>query len=334
MHGEPSPQRVINILTFWRTVLPGPETGARPAGLGLELSCLFHIKAAQAPKFELPAATALSNAAKELSKEQSQLQPESHWPPWNNVKWLGGRQGAFVDFNYLPTGRPCSLKFHWDDGSYSFRFMRKNNGMGEGLHTNQQTVLDWLLRKPVGTACTVTCPISQGLFRGLHQNSCIMVATCLTPSNICFRNPSQHFHAHAFDCHLSGNISKLPSPVHAFLFKLLPLLSNHLSLSASSSHSSSFFLAKRSRAKVFFTEFLKSQNWKTSLTLLFWAHQVNYYVLLILPPKTFLQLFFPLHSFWWFPIIYDYIIFCWNYYNIFQNGLLAISSSPSSPFAT
>lgn len=52
------------MLTFRRTSLPGPETGARSAGLGFELSWISHIKDSQAPKFELPAATALSNAAK------------------------------------------------------------------------------------------------------------------------------------------------------------------------------------------------------------------------------------------------------------------------------
>ena len=54
----------FNMLAFWRTVLPDPETEARSAGLGLEISWLSHIKDPQALKTELPAATALRNAAK------------------------------------------------------------------------------------------------------------------------------------------------------------------------------------------------------------------------------------------------------------------------------
>lgn len=67
-------------------MLPGPGTGARSAGLGLEMSWLSHIKDPQAPKSELSAATALSNAGKKHSKEQSQLQLEPHLPLWNDVK--------------------------------------------------------------------------------------------------------------------------------------------------------------------------------------------------------------------------------------------------------
>ena len=65
---------------------PGPGKGARSAGLGLAMSWLSHIKDPQAPKFELSAATALSNAGKKQSKEQSQLQLEPHLPLWNDVK--------------------------------------------------------------------------------------------------------------------------------------------------------------------------------------------------------------------------------------------------------
>lgn len=72
-------------------MLPGPEIGARSAGLGLEISWLSHIKDPQAPKFELPLATALSNATKEHSKEQSQLQLEPHLPLWNDVKFARGK---------------------------------------------------------------------------------------------------------------------------------------------------------------------------------------------------------------------------------------------------
>ena len=89
-------------------MLPDPETEARSAGLGLEISWLSHIKDPQALKIELPAATALRNAAKNRANCS-----------WSHICLcgmmsgvLGGRQGVPPDSNYLPTGQPRSLKFH------------------------------------------------------------------------------------------------------------------------------------------------------------------------------------------------------------------------------
>lgn len=96
------------------------------------------------------------------------------------------------------------------------------------------------------------------------------------PPSICFCNPSQFFHAYGFDYHLSGNSAKHPSLIHAFFFKLLPLLSIYLFLNASFSNNLSSFLTKLSFSSVPFTEFPKSENWKVSWTLPFLVHQVNH----------------------------------------------------------
>ena len=73
-------------------MLPGSGTGARSAGFGLEMSWLSHIKDPQAPKLELSAASALSNAGRKHSKEHSQLQLELHLPLWNDVKCVRGKK--------------------------------------------------------------------------------------------------------------------------------------------------------------------------------------------------------------------------------------------------
>lgn len=68
-------------------MLPDPETEARSAGLGLEISWLSHIKDPQALKIELPAATALRNAA----KNRANCSWSHNLPLWNDVRSAGGK---------------------------------------------------------------------------------------------------------------------------------------------------------------------------------------------------------------------------------------------------